>query len=285
MKVSVIIPTFNEQKSIIDCLVSLQGQSLKDFEIIVVDDGSTDKTVEKIESWRSNSLVPLKLLHQAHQGPGLARNKGAKEAVGEILVFVDADMTFDEHFLEKLIKPIAKDNKIGTFSKEERVLNQNNLWGKAWNLNKNLPIDRMHPLDYPDHQPVFRAIKKSAFIQSGGFRPIGYIDDYTISQSLGEEAVVAPGAIFYHRNPENLAEIWQQARWVGKSEYKNRKIKNEFLMKLIVMIRYSLPFSLIGGTIKAVSFNLPFFILFKIIYDLAIEISVIESFFTKKLYK
>lgn len=284
MKISVIIPTYNEEKSIKDCLDSLNEQTFKEYEILVIDDGSTDKTVEIINSFL-DAQHSLKLLQQKHLGPGIARNLGAENAKGEILVFVDSDMTFEKDFLEKLTKPIIDGKAIGTFSKEEKVLNKDNFWSKCWNLNKGLPIDRMHPKDYPDTQSVFRAILKREFKKTKGFQPIGYIDDYTISEQLGEKAVNAPGAVFYHRNPESLSEIWTQARWVGKSEFKNRKIKNEGLMKTVTLIRYSLPFSFINGIIKAIKFSLPGFIMFKIIYDLAIEVSVIGSYLGEQKYK
>lgn len=279
MKVSIIIPAFNEEKVVGECLDSLLKQSIKDVEIIVIDDGSTDKTVEKVNKF------PVQLLQQSHLGPGVARNLGAKEAHGEILVFVDADMVFDKKFIENLIKPIVDKKVIGTFSKEEYVLNKDNVWSKCWNINKNLPLDRMHPIDYPDTQSVFRAILKKEFLKVGGFTPIGYIDDHTIADKLGVQASAAPDAIFYHRNPESLTEIFSQARWVGKNEFRNRKIKNEFLMKLLTLIRYSPPLSLINGLFQAVIFNLPQFIVFKFVYDLAIEISVIGSFLGEQKYK
>ena len=288
MKISIIIPAFNEEKSIADCLNSLLKQTYKqslpskegkDIEIIVIDDGSTDKTKEIVKSF------PIKLLEQKHLGPGVARNLGAKESKGEILVFADADMTFDEKYIEKLVEPIIKNGVIGTFSKEERVLNKDNVWSKCWNINRDLPIDRMHPKNYPDTQNVFRAILRDKFLSTGGFTPIGYVDDHTIADKLGVKAVAAENAFFYHRNPDNLSEIFTQARWIGKSEFKRRKIKNEFLMKLVTIIRFSLPLSLVTGLYKSVKFNLLQFLIFKIIYDLAIEISVIKSFFGEQQYK
>lgn len=280
MKISVIIPTYNEESVIKDCLNSLKNQTFKDFEIIVVDDGSTDKTLEIL-----SKEPKVKLLRQKHIGPGLARNMGAENAKGEILVFVDADMTFDKNFLENLILPIIKGEVIGTFSKDEFVLNKENVWSNCWNLNKDLPEDKMHHKNYPDEQKVFRAILKKEFLKSGGFKPIGYIDDYTVSENLGVLASVAPGAIFYHRNPETLLEIFNQARWIGKSEYKKRKIKNELLMKLVSLIRYSFPFSLLIGVYKSIRFNMPQFLIFKIIYDLGMEISLVGSFFGEQKYK
>ncbi len=277
MKVSIIIPAYNEEKVIGQCLESLENQSYKDIEVIVVDDGSTDKTIEKVKG--------LQLLKQTHKGPGVARNLGVKQASGEIVVFVDADMTFDSHFIEKLTQPIREGKTIGTFSKEEYVLNKDNVWSKCWNINKGLPWDRMHGKNYPDKQPVFRAILKREFDKVGGFSPIGYVDDYTLSEKLDSLATVALGAKFYHRNPENLWEIFKQARWVGKSEFKRRKIRREWIMRWIALIRYSLPFSLIHGSIKAIKYKLPQFLIFKIVYDLAVEISLIGSFLGEQPYK
>ena len=284
--VSVIIPTYNEEKVIGDCLESLKKQSYKDLEIIVVDDGSKDSSKFKTQNAKLQfKIQKLKLLEQNHKGPGEARNLGAKKASGEILVFVDADMTFDKDFIKNLVKPIIDGKTIGTFSKEEFVLNKDNVWSKCWNINKGLPIDRMHPKNYPDTQKVFRAILKKEFDKSGGFAPIGYIDDYTISEKLGVQAVASPGAIFYHRNPETLNEVFEQARWIGKSEYKRRKIKNEQLMRLVTMIRYSVMLSLMNGIYKSIKFKIPQFLVFKFTFDFAIEVSLMGSFFGEQKYK
>lgn len=284
MKVSIIIPAFNEEKVISNCLDSLRKQTYKDVEIIVVDDGSTDKTLDVLSKFEIRNSR-FEILKQNHLGAGNARNLGAKHALGKILVFVDADMEFEKNFIEKLIYPILYKQFIGTFSKEEYVLNKDNVWSKCWNINKGLPFNKMHPINYPDEQNVFRAILKSEFDRVGGFKPIGYIDDHTLAEKLGIKAQVAPDAIFYHQNPDNLQEIYKQARWIGKSEFKRRKISNELIMKLITMIRYSLLLSILNGVIGTIRFSLPQYILFKIIYDLGIEISLFNSFFGEQKYK
>ncbi len=194
-------------------------------------------------------------------------------------------MTFEADFIEKLIKPILDQKAIGTFSKEEYVLNKDNVWSKCWNIEKGLPLTRMHNLDYPNSQAVFRAILKKEFQKVGGFSAIGYIDDHTLSKKLGVKATVAEGAKFYHLNPQTLKEVYQQARWVGKSEYKMRKVESEGVMRLILIVRYSFPLSLLNGLVKAVKFNIPEFLIFKFIYDLALEISLIKSFFKEQIYK
>ena len=93
-EVSVIIPAYNEEQYIGACLESLLNQTHPSYEAIVVDDGSTDRTVEVIRSFNG-----VRLLRQDHSGPGGAYNLGAQHARGDILVFVDAGMTFVPDFI------------------------------------------------------------------------------------------------------------------------------------------------------------------------------------------
>lgn len=256
MKISVIIPTYNEEKVIKECILSLKNQTLRDVEIIVVDDGSTDGTLGLLED--------VEVFQQKHQGPAMARNLGAKHAKGKILVFVDADMTFDPRFLENLVKPIEKGKTKGTFSKEEYVSNWNNVWARSWNINSNLPAKKRLPEYYPDHQKVFRAILKSEFDRIGGFSKGGYTDDWTLSEKLGYEATAALGAIFYHKNPDSLGEIFKQAKWIGK-----RKYKLGVLGILVALLRSCLPISIVVGLAKSI-------LVFKIVYDFGIFVGILE---------
>jgi glycosyltransferase involved in cell wall biosynthesis len=280
MKISVIIPVFNEEAVVKKCLESLLKQKLKDYEILVVDDGSNDKTLEELLEFKTRKHIEI--LKQKHLGPGLARNLGAKQAKGGILVFVDADMEFEKNFLEKLVEPIKKGLAIGTFSKEEYLLNKENKWARFWNINLGRSPEKMHKDNYPNTQPVFRAISKSEFEKAGGFDiDIGYTDDWSLSRKLGVDAVNAPGAIFYHRNPESLREVWIQARWFGKNEFLTKTI----VRKVFNLIRYDALFSLIKGiylSIKIMDFN---FLIFKITYDSAVSTSVLLSFFGEQKNK
>ncbi len=89
-KISVIIPAFNVEDFIIDCLVSLENQTYKDFEVVVIDDGSTDKTFELVSDYAKehNNVI---VVHQENGGVCAARNKGLEVATGEYITFVDAD--------------------------------------------------------------------------------------------------------------------------------------------------------------------------------------------------
>ncbi len=271
--VSIIIPVYNEEKVIADCLKSLKEQSWQNLEIIIVDDGSTDKSPQIVKAFGAT------LLGQKHKGPGPARNLGAKRAKGQILVFVDADMTFEKDFIKDLIAPIIEDKTIGTFSKNEIVNNQDNTWSICWNINKNLPKERMIPKNYPDHAPVFRAILKSEFVKVRGFDTNGqYTDDWSLSRKLGRESSLAPGAYYYHSNPSSLAEVWKQARWIGKNEF----ISGSLLRQTRSLIIYSLPISLLVGIYKSIIRSNAQFIVFKLVYDFGTWVSVIRSFFGER---
>jgi glycosyltransferase involved in cell wall biosynthesis len=281
-KVSVIIPVYNEEKVIKDCLESLVKQTYKNLEIIVVDDGSKDKSKVKIQKAKSQFKIKnLKLLEQKHKGAGAARNLGAKRAKGDILVFIDADMTFDKNFIKKLVAPIEEGRAIGTFSKEEYLANKDNVWAKGWNINRGLPMFKMHPEDYPETQKVFRAISKSAFKKVGGFdEKAGYTDDWTLSEKLGVEAINAPGAIFYHKNPDSLREVFVQSRWMAKRKYKLGMIGS-----LVALMRVSLPVSVLIGVVKSLKDKLPSFLVFKIVSDLGQFIGILEYLIFRKVSK
>jgi len=279
IKISVVIPSFNEVKVLESCIESLGFQTEKDFEIIIVDDGSSDNTTSVLKNLKS-TLPNFDFYVQNHLGAGAARNTGAKNAKGKILVFVDADMTFEKDFLTKLVGPIERGETKGTFSKDEYVSNWDNVWARSWNINENWEPKRRHPKSYPDHQTVFRAILKSEFDNVGGFTPGGYDDDWSLSKKLGYEAVSADGAVFYHKNPSSLQEIFNHAKWVGKRTY-----KLGLLGDLVGLVRSSLPVSLCIGLYKSfINYNFQF-IIFKVVYDFGVFVGILEFIFTGKTSK
>ena len=97
---SVIIPCYNAEHTIIRALKSVVNQSYKDFEIIIVDDGSTDNTKHCIEKYLNNKNIRHKYIYQKNKGPSSARNNAIKNSNGKYLAFLDSD---DEWHLDKLI--------------------------------------------------------------------------------------------------------------------------------------------------------------------------------------
>lgn len=252
--VSVIIPAFNEEKYLHYCLSSITKQTYKNVEVIVVDDGSTDRSLSIAKKYNAQILT------QRHQGPAAARNFGAKKSHGSILVFADADMRFSSTYVEKLIEPILKKKAIGTFVKEEMVANPDNIWSRCWSINANLPADRRLPKDYPETENGFRAIRRDYFEKVGGFTVgQGYTDDETLSRKLQIKAINANGAVSYHYNPSSLSEVFYSARWIGRSSLFFPTIANFLRYSPINSLRVGVKYLFNGAPIS--------FILFKLFFD------------------
>jgi len=106
--ISIIIPTKNEEHNIGNCLESLARQTYPDFEILVCDGGSTDKTQEVVERFSKKINVSF---HKLKPDLGYQRRFGAQKAKGEYLCFIDADMLLDPRVLESCIKRLEADKE------------------------------------------------------------------------------------------------------------------------------------------------------------------------------
>ncbi len=96
--ISIIIPVFNQARELEKCLRSMLDQTFQDFELIVVNDGSTDNTKEVMEKF-TGKIIPI---HQENNGSNPTRNRGFSEAQGKYLVFCDADLYFKKSALQKM---------------------------------------------------------------------------------------------------------------------------------------------------------------------------------------
>ena len=102
MRFSVIIPVYNKGPYIKKALESVLGQSFRDFELIVVDDGSADDSYDEAKSVLEDSAVKCQLLQQKNAGVSTARNNGVTASCGDYICFLDADDWWETSFLEKM---------------------------------------------------------------------------------------------------------------------------------------------------------------------------------------
>ena len=254
--VSIIIPSYNEERSIGKCLDSLQNQTYPYLEIIVIDDGSKDNTKNIISKYN------VKLWSISHGGPGKAKNFGANKASGEILVFLDADMFVTRDYVQKIIDPIVHKDAISTYTISEYVANKDNIWARCWNINSDLPENKRIAGNNKTLGMAFRAILREKFINSGGYDPkLGYMDDQSLVR-YGIFSKQVKNAVCYHYNPETLQEVYLSARWIGRAPEFKFTLKNLIRYSIINSIRMSVRKVVEGAPIE--------FFIFKLIFDFGI---------------
>ena len=106
---SIVIPMYNTEEHIIKCLESLDNQTIKDFEVIVIDDGSTDSSYKKAKLYLEKTDLTYKIIKQNNQGQSVARNVGIKTATAQYLLFLDSD-----DFAEKTLVERTKEEVLST---------------------------------------------------------------------------------------------------------------------------------------------------------------------------
>ena len=120
IKISVIVPIYNVQDYLEECLDSILRQDFSDYEVILVDDGSTDRSGTIAEEYAERGGERVRVVHQANGGLGAARNTGIELAQGDYLTFVDSDDTIEPNMLSRLYEkameiPTGADIVIGGF--------------------------------------------------------------------------------------------------------------------------------------------------------------------------
>ncbi|MBI2995188.1 MAG: glycosyltransferase [Candidatus Melainabacteria bacterium] len=103
-KVSIIIPTYNRENFISETIESVLNQTFKDFEIVIINDGSTDNTKKKLEKFNTK----IKLINQANSERAVSRNNGVKNSNGEYIAFLDSDDLWEKDKLEKQVEILDK---------------------------------------------------------------------------------------------------------------------------------------------------------------------------------
>lgn len=184
MKLSIIIPCYNSERTIGNCIKSILKSNYSNYELIVVDDGSTDNTPKIVKRLKRKLISQKK-----NQGTCTARNIGAKKASGEILVFIDSDVLIQKDTLTKINSRFKKQTDlsaiVGIYSKDHPYSSQASRF-------KNLHM-RYTYFIMPDYIPILNtsltAIKKSVFMEVGGFdKKIKFSsDDWDLGRRISEQ--------------------------------------------------------------------------------------------------
>jgi glycosyltransferase involved in cell wall biosynthesis len=118
----VVIPAYDAERFIVDSLESVRRQTLRDCEIVVIDDGSRDATRTRVEEWsRLHPDMPLRLISQANRGIGGARNAGVFAAHGDFLAFLDADDAWLDRKLDAVAEHLSAHPDVDLVCHDERL--------------------------------------------------------------------------------------------------------------------------------------------------------------------
>jgi glycosyltransferase involved in cell wall biosynthesis len=213
---SVIIPAYNSESTIQACLQALKNQTTQPLEIIVVDDGSRDATIRKAEA------LGARVISQAHSGPASARNRGAREARGDILLFTDADCVPDRDWVREMLRPLQDPEIKGV--QGSYTTSQPGLVARFAQAEIEDRYERLSSGKYIDFIGTYSAAyRKDIFLKFRGFDqgfPEASGEDPELSFRLsrqGHMLIFNPGARVSHSHPDTLGKYLRQkfsrARW------------------------------------------------------------------------
>jgi glycosyltransferase involved in cell wall biosynthesis len=172
VRVSLIIPAYNAQATIAECLDACANQSRPPDEVVVVDDGSTDGTKAVV------SRYPVTCLHQDQRGPAAARNLGAKSATGDILVFTDSDCVPEPAWIGRLIDAFS-DGRTVAAGGSYGIRNASSLLARV--VHEEIAVRHARLPREVDFLGSFNvAYRRGAFLAAGGF-------DESFARASGED--------------------------------------------------------------------------------------------------
>jgi lipopolysaccharide/colanic/teichoic acid biosynthesis glycosyltransferase/glycosyltransferase involved in cell wall biosynthesis len=212
---SIVVPAYQAADLVGDCVKALNMQSTPRgrYEIIVVDDGSTDETATAARQARADRVLVI-----PHQGRSAARNAGIEAAKGEIVLFTDADCEPAPDWIEQITHPLL-DSEIAGVKGVYRT-RQKELVARFAQLEYEDKYVRMAQRDRIDFVDTYSAAyRRDILLANGGFDPHLEVDeDQELSFRLarkGYQMVFAPQAIVYHRHVTSLREYWQRKFEIG----------------------------------------------------------------------
>ncbi len=213
IKVSVIVPVYNVEKYLKRCLDSIINQTLKDIEIICVNDGSTDGSFEILKEYSSKNSN-IKIINKQNEGLSCARNDAMKIARGEYIGFVDSDDYIDLNFFEKLYLSAKKNDADIAFCGIKRVSKYSKRYKLSFKEEKiyNTLKEKLSGCNIPECCYVWNKIYKTDKLLNNNiyFEPNVYYEDrcFTAQVLINlKKAVSVPDIYYnYYKNKDSIVQ-------------------------------------------------------------------------------
>jgi glycosyltransferase involved in cell wall biosynthesis len=220
-KYSIIIPSFNRVDEIKELVRSIQNlnHDRSRFEVLVIDDGSTDETIEFLKKYQKEGNYNLKYFSQENRGPGSARNMGMREATGDFFIFVDSDCTVPDSWLDEIDKAL-NDSQADSFGGPDTYRDDFPAILKAINYSmtsfittgglrgkKGKKLAKFYPRSFN------MGISKTLGEKIGGFGDLRHGQDIEFSNRIiksGAKVVYVASAPVYHKRRTNIRRFYKQ---------------------------------------------------------------------------
>ncbi len=215
-KYSFIIPVFNRPQELLELLKSIDQQILKDFEVIVVEDGSTVSSENVIEPFMKSKKYQY--FKKSNSGPGFSRNHAATKASGPYLIFLDSDCLVPPDYLNNIETYLSKDN-VDIFGGPDRAHESFSVIQKAINyaMTSFLTTGGIRggkkQLEKYKPRSFNMGIKKGVFQQIGGFNEMRFGEDIDLSIRLekrGYKPALIDTAFVYHKRRTSFIKFFKQ---------------------------------------------------------------------------
>ncbi|WP_213804592.1 glycosyltransferase family 2 protein [Granulicella sp. dw_53] len=216
-QISVIVPAYNEASHLEKCLQALANQSLSEFEVVVIDNGSTDHTPDIAKTFMST--LNLKVLSKQRESISAARNYGASLSKGAIVAFLDADCEPQPDWLENGIKDSTQNAVWGAHYR----IPENSTWvGKIWN--KYQATEQEGEVSFLPGGTIF--IHRSDFESLGGFSEVVETsEDVDLCTRARDQRMSVLAyknlSVVHDGTPRTLVHFYRQNRWHGRHVARN----------------------------------------------------------------
>lgn len=232
MKVSIIVPAFNEEDVIVGCLQSLASQSYRDFEAIFIDDQSTDHTASLLKAFSEQHPKHFQWRQYGKVGPGRARNLAASEVSSDILAFLDADCEASPRWLEHLVQTYQETDAESVGGPQLAHPQSTPFQRRADEFFQKLSqvSDFYKPEGFAApretlHNPLCNtSYRRTTFLALGGFREDLFPgEDWELDYRLrehGKKIYFHPQAIVHHHRPETITQFRKVLFAYGRAQGK-----------------------------------------------------------------
>ena len=223
MLFSIIIPVYNRPQEVDELLESLCKQTFKDFEVVAVEDGSTEKCDTVCEKYTNR--LEVHYYFKPNSGPGPSRNYGAEHSQGEYLIILDSDVIVPENYLETIKGELDRepcdafggpDRAHASFTTIQKAINyaMTSFFTTGGIRGGKRKMDKFYPRSFNF------GIKKRVYEALGGFAPMRYGEDIDLSTRIfkdGYSCRLFPGAFVYHKRRVKFSSFFKQVKHSGEA--------------------------------------------------------------------